>query len=534
MLSAKQEKFTDLVVYQIYPKSFCDSNGDGIGDIKGIIGKLDYIKELGANAIWICPIYASPQCDNGYDISDYRAIDGMFGTMRDFEELVSVAHSKGIKVIMDLVANHTSSEHFWFKEARRSRDNRFHDYYYWSETPPNDWQSCFGESTWECNEQTNEYYLHSFAKGQPDVNWTNPEVRKEFCDIVDFWVNKGVDGFRCDVFDMISKELDKPNGNGNGPKLHEYIRELFGRPSVENVFTVGECWGANIENIKLLCGENRKELKSSFQFDHLGTGDNRWVKSRFSMNDCATILSKWQTVTQENDILYTLFTDNHDQPFFNSRIGNDVAYRYQSATMIATMVFLMRGIPFIYQGQEIGCANSEYNEISYFDDVETLNFYNSYSGKTDKDELMKRINFGNRDNSRRPFAWNGKRGFGFTDAESPWLPYGSRSSEINVESDLKSKNSVLKYYRELFSLRNGTKAFRCGAFKDITDDKGYIAYIREYENEKYLVICNFEDKNKINFCETLNIDQIVLSNTGRKNIDGYTFDPYESLVCKLY
>ena len=519
----------DLVVYQIYPKSFKDSNGDGIGDLLGVLSKLDYIKDLGANAIWLCPIFKSPQCDNGYDVSDYRAIDPMYGSMADFDRLLAAAHEKGIKVILDLVANHTSSEHEWFRQARSSRENPYHDYYYWAEEPLTDWRAEFGGSAWEYNEPTGEYYLHSFAVGQPDVNWTNPKVREEYKAIVDFWVAKGVDGFRCDVLDHISKDFEK-GLDRNGPHLHEYIRELFGRDHLQDIYTVGEAETTE-ESILATCGEDRRELKSVFQFSHLAVGrKGRYTPVPHKMDEVKKILTDWERFTAKHDLLYILLTDNHDRPWFNSRMGNDGALRYESATNIATMVYLLKGIPFLYEGQEIGCANSLFSDISAFDDVECLGYYKEQKGVLSEEKLLEEINFGSRDNTRRPFAWDASEEHGFTDASAPWLPYATRSDEINLASDLASEKSVWRYYRDLLALRREHVSIRRGSFKQVKKwKKDCFIYVREYEGEKILVVCNFERTQKIT---GLPEGRLLLSNVRRDGANG-VYAPYECAVYDL-
>ena len=488
------KSFLDWVVYQIYPKSFLDTNGDGWGDLNGVEQKLDYISSLGANAIWLCPIYKSPQKDNGYDISSYRQIDERYGGMEDFDRLVSVAKRKGIKIIMDLVANHTSSEHEWFVQARSSRDNPYHDYYYFVEKPTNEWQSVFGGSAWEYNAQTDEYYLHSFAVEQPDLNWQNPKVRQEFCEIIDFWVDKGVDGFRCDVLDFIAKDFDKDKMYG-GDELHEYVQGLFSREKVKKLFTVGECQ-ADEKSILELCGEERGELKCSFQFEHLSTGRSKFIAPFYTFEEFAKVLVKWQEFSFKTDFLYVLFTDNHDYPWLNSRMGNDKAKRYYSSTSIALLVYGLRGIPFIYQGQELGSANSKFEKIDDFDDVEVKNYYGERKGKIAENKLLDELNYGNRDNTRRPFAWTIEKNHGFTDG-TPWIAFSTRSNEINLEREVAREKSVFAFYRELFSLRNSIPALRYGGFKDVTNGKGFIAYEREYGDEKYLIVCNFERERKI-------------------------------------
>ncbi|MCR4726499.1 MAG: alpha-glucosidase [Clostridia bacterium] len=518
----------DLVVYQIYPRSFCDTNGDGIGDLNGVISKLDYLSDLGVNAIWLCPIFKSPQCDNGYDISDYKDVDPMYGTMADFDRLLAAAHAKGIKVIMDFVANHTSSEHEWFRQARSSKDNPYHDYYYWADRPLTDWRAEFGGSAWEYNAQTNEYYLHSFAVGQPDVNWTNPKVREEYKAIVDFWVGKGVDGFRCDVLDHISKDFEK-GLRRNGPHLHEYIREVFGRDHLANLYTVGEAETTE-ESIVATCGQDRKELKSVFQFSHLNVGrQGRYTPVPHRMDEVKEILMGWERFTEKHDLLYILLTDNHDRPWFNSRVGNDGALRYESATTVATMVCLLKGIPFIYEGQEIGSANSHYSDLSFFNDVECLGYYKEQQGKIPEDKLLEEINFGSRDNTRRPFAWDGTPNHGFTTASAPWLPYATRSGEINLASDLASEKSIWRYYRDLLALRREKNALRRGDCRQLFPEReNQFVFVREDEKEKILVVCNFENAQTI---EGLPEGKLLLSNANRK---GGANGEYAAFECAVY
>ena len=507
-MTQNYKRFLDWTVYQIYPKSFLDTNGDGWGDLDGVTEKLDYIRSLGANAIWLCPIYKSPQKDNGYDISSYREIDERYGGMSAFERLVQAAKEKGIKIIMDLVANHTSSEHEWFEQARSSRDNPYHDYYYFANEPLNDWQSIFGGSAWEFNEQTQEYYLHSFAKEQPDLNWANPNVRQEFCDILDFWIDKGVDGFRCDVLDFIAKDF-KANKMYGGENLHEYVQRLFGREKAEKLFTVGECQ-ADERSIFELCGETRGELKCSFQFEHLTTGRSKYQPPFKSMKEFADTLAKWQEFSIKNDFLYVLFTDNHDYPWLISRLGANGENRYAVATAVALLVYAMKGIPFIYQGQEIGFMNARFEKIDDFDDVEAKNYYTERKGKISDERLMNELNFGNRDNSRRPFAWSDEDKHGFTSG-TPWLKFNPNSNEINLVCDRVREKSVFSFYQKLFSLRERIPALRYGDFKRLSADDKFIVYEREYEGEKYLVVCNFEKESVVNDYPK---GEVLLSNFG--------------------
>lgn len=520
-----RDQFLNLIVYQIYPRSFKDSNADGIGDINGICEKLDYLKELGINAVWLSPCYKSPNADNGYDISDYRDIADEYGTLDDWKNMVSQMHKRGIKLIMDFVANHTSSEHEWFKQARQSINNPYHDYYIWRKHIPNDWQSTFGGSAWEYNEATQEYYLHSFAVAQPDLNWENPKVRKEMCDVIDFWVGLGVDGFRCDVLNYISKDFDK-GLKFNGPHLHEYIRELFGREKVKHVFTVGEC-SMGTDRIAEICGEGRDELTCIFQFDHFSVGRiGRFGIKEYRLDEIRDILVKWQNFMQDNNLLYTLFTDNHDQPNYISRLGNDKEYRYECATMYAAMFYLLRGIPFIYQGQEFGMPQPHYDDITFFDDIETINFYNFVKGTMPEKEVMHLVNFGSRDNFRHPMCWDGGKNFGFSEADRVWLPLHSRGKEVNFETDINSAKSVFAFYKKVLSLRKISKAIRFGTFKNLTKSEGYFAYLRKYGDEEILVICNFANERII---DGLPNYEFLFGNKTERAANG-KYAPYETVV----
>ena len=492
-----RKKFLDWNVYQIYPRSFMDSNCDGIGDIKGITGKLDYLKELGINAVWLSPCYKSPNCDNGYDISDYRDIMDEFGTLDDWKEMISGMHARGIKLIMDFVGNHTSSEHKWFKEGRKSKDNPYHDYYIWRDKIPNEWKSCFGDpSAWEYNEPTDEYYLHSFAIGQPDLNWDNPKVREEMRGVIDYWVNLGVDGFRCDVLDYIAKDI-KHDKMKNGPKLHEYIKELFGRDKVKHIFTVGEC-SMGPEAINDICGEDRNELTCIFQFEHfVGVTNDKFVAAPYKIDDIRNVLVKWQYFAEKNNLLYTLFTDNHDNSRFISRLGNDKESRYECATMYATMFYLLKGIPFIYQGQEFGTPDPRYDDISFYDDIECINYYHKNKSKVSQDELMDRVNFNSRDNNRRPLCWDNGKNYGFSSGDKTWLPLHSRGAEVNLENDRKADKSVFEFYKKVLELRNSSDTVRYGKFDDLTQGDGYFAYTRTIDGEQILVVCNFDEPREI-------------------------------------
>lgn len=518
--------YLDWIVYQIYPRSFCDGNGDGIGDLNGITAKLDYLKMLGVNAVWLSPCYKSPNCDNGYDISDYRDIMDEFGTLDDWKRMISEMHARGIKLIMDFVANHTSSEHVWFKEARSSRENPFHDYYIWRDEIPNDWQSCFGGSAWEYNEETEEYYLHSFAVGQPDLNWENPKVREEMCAVVDYWVGMGVDGFRCDVLNFISKDFAKGK-ICDGDRLHEYVKELFGREEVKHVFTVGECsYGEN--EIADICGEDRKELTCIFQFDHfcIGKTEDKFVKADLNLNDLRKTLVKWQKICERKNLLYTLFTDNHDNAHYISRAGNDLQFRYECATAYCAMFYLLKGIPFIYQGQEWGTPDPHYPSITDFCDVETINYYDAHKDKLSEEELIGRINFGSRDNTRRPLCWTNDKNYGFSSAERTWSNLHTRGGEVNLEQDRESEKSVFAFYQKTLALRKESEAIRFGSFEDCTEKDGYFAYKRVCGGDEILVVVNFDGESEI---AGLPEWEYLFGNGQKRSANG-RYSPFETAV----
>ena len=526
-----REQFLDWIVYELYPRSFYDSDGDGVGDIKGILEKIDHLSELGVNALWLCPCYKSPNRDNGYDISDYRKIMTEFGTLADWKRLKKELEKRQIKLIMDLVANHTSSQHEWFVKGRKSKTHPFHDYYIWADEPLNDWKSVFGGSAWEYNEETDEYYLHSFDKEQPDLNWENLKVRKEMKEIVDYWTELGVDGLRCDVLDFIAKDFQKDKMY-NGDKLHDYVRELFNRKETKELFTVGEC-KFDEKEIGLICGKDRGELTAVFQFDHLHTeGVNKYLPTPFLLDDVRNTLVKWQKFTIKNGLLYTIFTDNHDEPFFLSRIPQAKKYRYEAATAIAAMFFLLRGIPFVYQGQEYGSVNSKYRKIEKFNDVETLRYYEEHKDSVSKKELMERINRASRDNARRPFAWNGKKGknFGFSTGKC-WLALSSEGKKINLETDQKSEKSVFKFYKALFAFRRKNEAVRYGDFSDWTKGDGRFVYVRTWKKQQIAVCCNFESSQQLSEMKRLQKEGFspVMSNYEGQPFDE-DFRPFEAVI----
>ena len=525
MLTEKYMDFSKLVIYQIYPRSFMDSNNDGIGDLQGITQKLGYLQELGINAIWLCPCYKSPNVDNGYDIADYRDIMDEFGTLDDMKALIKAAHEHGIKVIMDLVPNHTSSQHKWFLESKKGKDNEYSDFYYWADEPLTDWEACFGGSSWEYSPERGQYYLHSYAVEQPDLNWDNPRVREEMCAVVDFWVDLGVDGFRIDVIDQISKEF--PTRNCFGPHLHEYIHLLFGREKTAHLFTVGECWASDMDEVRRHCAAEREELTTLFQFEHSELGrDTKYERRPQSLTAARDILIKWQKIADDNDLLYSLFTDNHDSSQFLSRMGNDKELRYESATCIAAMFYTLRGIPFIYQGQEFGTAIPNYNSIEDFDDIEGINKYHEDLPVYGQEKAMERLNFGSRDGTRRPMCWSGEAYGGFSTVK-PWITTHSRYEEVNLEADRASEKSVFRFFQTLLKLRANTPAILYGSLNVLskTEDPFFV-FEREYEGEKYTVICNFEQEATIAVPENTTV---VLQNYADRTD---TFRPYEILVVK--
>lgn len=512
----KTEWWKEAVVYQIYPRSFMDSNGDGIGDLRGIISKLDYLQELGIDVIWLSPIYQSPNDDNGYDISDYYNIMDEFGTMEDFDELLKEAHKRGIKIVMDLVVNHTSDEHPWFIESRSSKDSPKRDFYIWREgkngEPPTKWESFFSGPAWEYDEKTGEYYLHLFSKKQPDLNWENPNLRQEVYKMMKWWLDKGIDGFRMDVINMISKvyplQEGKPKENSpytdgspyylNGPRVHEFLQEMNREVlSKYNIMTVGETPGVTPEIAQLYTGKDRNELNMVFQFEHVGLGDGpqgKWNNLPWSLVDLKKILSKWQT--DIGDGWNSLYWNNHDQPRVVSRFGNDKEYRVESAKMLAACLHLMKGTPYIYQGEEIGMTNIKFNSIDDYRDIETINAYNQLveNGDWTHEQMMAAIHARGRDNARTPFQWNDRKHAGFTEGE-PWIKVNPNYIEINAEKALKDPNSVFYFYQKLIKLRKQMPIIVHGSYRLLLeDDEQIFAYMREWQNEKMLVICNFSDQ----------------------------------------
>ena len=545
----------ESVVYQIYPKSFKDSNGDGIGDIKGIIEKLDYLKELGVNVLWISPMLESPQDDNGYDISDYRRIYEDYGTMEDYEEMLSEAHKRDIKVLMDLVVNHTSDEHNWFIESRKSKDNPYRDYYIWKDPvngkEPNNWGGVFGGSAWEYDEKTQMYYLHLFSKKQPDLNWENEKVRREVYDMMTFWCEKGIDGFRMDVISMVSKNQAFPDGevkNGlygdfnpycvHGPRIHEFLQEMNKEVlSRYDIMTVGETSGVTIEEAQKYAGEDRNELNMVFQFEHVedACGDHgKWTTAKFNFRDFKKTMIKWQEELQ-GKAWNSLFLGNHDQPRSVSRFGNDnPAYRETSAKMLATCLHMMQGTPYVYQGEELGMTNAYFDKLEDYRDIESINFFTELTeaGIMTPEYMMKCLMLRSRDNARTPMQWDDSAQGGFTSGK-PWIRINSNYKEINAVQQLGDPDSVFHYYQKLIRLRKEKDIIVYGDFEALyRDDDKIFAYTRKLDQKKLLTVCNFSDQDaEMEIPEEFAGAQCLITNLGRTVFDrNFVLRPYEAFV----
>lgn len=546
----------ESVVYQIYPRSFADSNGDGIGDLNGITEHLDYLQDLGVDVIWLSPVYQSPNDDNGYDISDYQAIMSDFGTMEDYDRMLSEAHKRGIKIVMDLVVNHTSDEHQWFVESKKSKDNQYRDYYIWKEgkngKEPNNWGGCFGGSAWEYDKETDMYFLHCFSKKQPDLNWENPQVRKEVFDMMSWWCEKGIDGFRMDVISMISKDPAFPDGevrnglygdNGpfvcNGPHVHEYLREMNQEVlSKYDIMTVGEAAGVTIEEAKKYAGETTGELNMVFQFEHVELGDHRigkWSAKEVPLRDLRKAMNRWQ-INLEGKAWNSLFWDNHDQPRAVSRFGDDSPmYREVSAKMLATCLHMMKGTPYIYQGEELGMTNAYFSKLEDYRDIESINAFHEYTenGLAGKEEMMNCLKEISRDNARTPMQWNTKENAGFTTG-TPWIKVNKNYLEINAEAEMAEEDSVYHYYKKLIRLRKENEIMVHGRFVPLLEEDDHIyAYERLWEGEKIVVACNFT--KEVQAC-----DLFRGLEDGRELISNYkehksgVLKPYEAIavLCK--
>ena len=549
----------ESVVYQIYPRSFCDSNGDGIGDLNGITSKLDYLKELGVDVIWLSPVYKSPNDDNGYDISDYQDIMDEFGTMEDFDRMLATAHEKGIKIMMDLVVNHTSDEHKWFIESRKSTDNPYRDYYIWRPAKedgslPNNWGSCFSGPAWEYDKTTDMYFLHLFSKKQPDLNWDNPVVRQEVFYMMNWWLEKGVDGFRMDVISLISKEQpelpDKEPGiNGyatfnvsaNGPHVHEYLQEMRQKAlNNADTITVGECSGVTLEEAKKYARSDEKELNMVFQFEHMDVDSDekagKWTTRKMDLRDLKKILTRWQKGLQ--DIAWnSLYWENHDQPRSVSRFGNDSdEYREISAKMLATCIHMMQGTPYVYQGEELGMTNCPFNTLENFRDLESINAFHELTeqGKMTEEEMMAAIGYKGRDNARTPMQWDDSANAGFSGADAtPWIMVNPNYTKINAKDQVSREDSVFKYYQKLIKLRHESDLIVYGTYDLILDDdKDIYAYIRTLGDEKLIVYCNFsENTREVELSEEFTDGKILISNYNDAKVsEKITLRPYKAIV----
>ena len=511
----------EAVVYQIYPRSFMDSNGDGIGDINGITEKLEYLQELGIDVIWLSPVYQSPNDDNGYDISDYQAIMTEFGTMEDFDRMLSRAHELGIKIMMDLVVNHTSDEHAWFVESKKSVDNPYRDFYIWRKgkdgKEPNNWGSCFSGSAWKYDPQTDMYFLHLFSKKQPDLNWDNPKVRDQVFEMMNWWCEKGIDGFRMDVISLISKPEGLPDGIpgetgyadsgcANGPHVHEYLKEMNRKVlSHYDLITVGEAAGVTLEEAKKYANADGSELNMVFQFEHTGGGpeaDNhygKWDSHKMPLPVWKKILSKWQTGL-EGKAWNSLFLANHDQPRSVSWFGNDSAeYREISAKMLATCLHMMQGTPYVYQGEELGMCNAYFDKLEDYRDIESLNAYKELTETcgVSHEEMMGYLKRISRDNARTPMQWDDSANAGFTTG-TPWIKVNSNYKTVNAKQQTTDPDSVFSYYKELIRLRHENDIIVYGEYELLEpQNEELFIYTRTWNNEQLMVLCNFTDKDVV-------------------------------------
>lgn len=553
----EKDWWKSATVYQIYPKSFCDSNGDGIGDIRGIISKLDYLKNLGVDVVWTTPMYVSPMMDNGYDIADYYNIDPIFGTMEDFHLLLDEMHKKGMKLIMDMVINHTSTEHFWFKEALKGPGNKYHNYYIWKEgtadKAPNNWASKFGGNAWKYVESLGKYYLHLFDVTQADLNWENPELREDIYKMINFWLEKGVDGFRLDVINLISKNQNFPDDNyetatsdgrkfyTDGPKVHEYLKELtantFGK--YPGSLTVGEMSSTTISHCVEYTKPENKELSMVFNFHHLKVdypNGEKWALGDMDFKSLKEIFFKWQVGIENGDGWSAVFWCNHDQPRIVSRFGNE-KYLKESGKMLGTAIHMLRGTPYVYQGEEIAMTNPHFKNINEYKDVEALNNYKLLleKGKT-IDEAIEILGQKSRDNSRTPVQWNNNENAGFT-VGTPWIDVAKNYSTINVESNLKDEESVFYHYKKLIELRREYKVISHGDFIPMYEENSQVfGYMRKFEAEKLLVINNFyENEVEVEIPDEFIGKDILVKNYNDVLLNGKKIKlrAYESVVIYL-
>ncbi len=553
----KKTWWKESVVYQIYPRSFYDSNGDGIGDLGGITEKMDYLKELGIDVIWLSPVYESPNDDNGYDISNYQGIMKEFGTMEDFDRMLDAAHTHGIRIVMDLVVNHTSDEHPWFIESRKSKDNPYRNYYIWKDPKdgdvPNNWGSCFGGSAWKYDETTQMYFLHMFSQKQPDLNWENDTVRSEIFQMMDWWCQKGIDGFRMDVISMISKDQNFPDGQlkktgygdygpyvCNGPRVHEYLQEMNQKVlSKYDLLTVGECAGVTVDEAKKYANLEGSELNMVFQFEHMdldGGETFKWNEQKICLTDLKATLSKWQNELY-GKAWNSLYWCNHDQPRIVSRLGNDSdKYREISAKMLATCLHMMQGTPYIYQGEELGMTNVPFQSLDDFRDIESINAYHEYtqSGQIAPEDMMRYLHYKSRDNARTPMQWNNTANAGFTTG-TPWIMVNPNYPKINAKEQVERPDSIFHYYQKLIKLRKAHEIIVYGSYQLLlSDDPNLYVYTRELAEEKLLVICNFTDtRQSFTLPSDWNSDQmhcLIANYPERVPEKQMLLNPYEALV----
>lgn len=532
------------VVYQVYPKSFNDTTGSGVGDLAGITEKLDYLKELGITVIWLSPVYESPGDDNGYDISNYEQIDPAFGTMEDMEQLIAEAKKRGIYIVMDLVVNHTSDEHEWFEEAKSSRDNPYRDYYIWRDPVdggvPNDLQSTFGGSAWEYSEETGQYYLHLFSKKQPDLNWENPAMRQDVYQMMNFWLDKGIGGFRLDVIDLIGKQPDQLV-TADGPKLHDYLQEMneatFGH---QDVLTVGETWSATVQNAKQYSNPDGSELSMVFQFEHIlldqQDDGEKWDLKPLNLVDLKRTLAKWQTELGDEG-WNSLFWNNHDTPRIVSRWGNDEEYRQESAKLFAILLHLMKGTPYIYQGEEIGMTNYEMESLDDIYDIESINMYHERlaAGHSEAD-ILTSINAKGRDHARTPMQWRGDQAYaGFT-AGQPWIPVNDNFTEINVAQNLAEKDSVFATYQQLIQYRKDHDIVVKGDFQLLySDHPAVFAYKRQWQDDAFVVFANVSEEVQTVDVAELSLNDVIINNYDEVTVrdDQLTLEPYQAIAITI-
>jgi oligo-1,6-glucosidase len=552
MIQQEKNWWKEAIVYQIYPRSFKDSNGDGIGDLQGIVSKLDHLKDLGVDVVWLSPFYKSPNADNGYDISDYQDIMTEFGTMSDFDDLLRGIHARGMKLMIDLVVNHCSDEHDWFQQSRLSKDNPYRDYFIWKPakpdgSPPNNWRSFFSGSAWQWDETTEEYYLHLFVAKQPDLNWENPELRQDIYNMMHFWLKKGVDGFRMDVIAFLSKDQNFPDSDGslefyaNGPRIHEFLKEMNREVlSKYDIMTVGEAFGVSTKEALDYVGNSEKELQMVFHFDHAVPRDeSNFIDpaSEWTLPQLKSIFQKWDTALK-NDGWNSIYWGNHDNPRILSRLGDTKRYRVKSAKMLATILLTLRGTPYIYQGDEIGMTNCPFSKIEEYDDVQVKNAWNSLivNQKKDPSLFLKAANKIARDHARTPMQWNGIKNGGFTEGGKTWLKMNPNFKSINVQADGENPNSILNYFKKLIRFRKENPVLVYGSFEDILPDHEKLyAYKRTGENEQLLILNNVSSEKielKTVLDTPLSILTLLMSNFTTKT-PTWTLQPYESRIYRI-